>query len=189
MRNAKSRVRNSVEMAFAKACPPLQHHPMPRRTALFGSACLLLLIQPDNARSAGQPSATDSASAAVTLPRTVIVEKARTSIYIGSVSLSMPPLACDGRTLQGTYVTKVFPYFFYNEKGSLTIDLPENTFARLAAGETVPFSGRAQNTKGEPRRIEGRAVPADSLAGKIKVRVFVTPRIELIFNTTYRFQR
>ncbi len=66
--------------------------------------------------------------------------------------------------------------------------LSEDAFARLAAGETVPFTGSAQNTKGEPRRIEGRAVPSDAQHGKIKVRVFVTPKIELIFNTTYHFQ-
>ncbi len=121
-------------------------------------------------------------------PGSVVVERSRTSIYVGTVSLTMPPLARDGLSFRGTYVTKVFPYFFYNESGRLTIDLPENAFVRLAAGETVHFTGDAQNTQGEPRRIEGRAVPASAHEGKIKVRVFVTPKIELIFNTAYRFQ-
>ena len=42
------------------------------------------------------------------------------------------------------------------------------------------------NDDGEERHIEGRAVPADANTGKIKVRVFVSKRIQLIFNTTYR---
>ena len=33
----------------------------------------------------------------------------------------------------------------------------------------------------------GIATPADARSGKIKVRVFVSKRIELIFNTSYRF--
>jgi hypothetical protein len=40
---------------------------------------------------------------------------------------------------------------------------------------------------GVERRVEGKATPVDATSGKIKVRVFVSKRIELIFNTTYRF--
>ena len=35
--------------------------------------------------------------------------------------------------------------------------------------------------------VVNAATPADAAGGKIKVRVFVTQKIELIFNTTYRF--
>ena len=85
------------------------------------------------------------------------------------------------------YVAKVFPYFFYNENGRLWIHFPDEDLRRLEHGETVPFTGRALNDDGEERRVEGRIVPADASSGKIKVRVFVSKRIELIFNTTYRF--
>ena len=40
---------------------------------------------------------------------------------------------------------------------------------------------------GAERRLEGTATPTDATSGKLKVRVFVSKRIELIFNTTYRF--
>lgn len=115
------------------------------------------------------------------------VEPTKTSIYIGTVSLAMPAFAREGGTYVTTYAAKVFPYFFYDEKGRLWIDFPEADLRRLERGETVNFSGHARNDEGDERRVEGRVVPVDPLSGKIKVRVFVSPRIELIFNTTYRF--
>ncbi len=155
---------------------------------LLLSGCALLLSIPKHVPAQGAAVSASPAPPAPADPCSVAVERTRTSIYIGTVSLSMPPLTRDGLSFQGTYVTKVFPYFFYNESGRMRIDFPEDAFVRLAAGETVHFTGNAQNTRNEPRRIEGRAIPTRADAGKIKVRVFVTPKIELIFNTTYRFQ-
>jgi lipocalin len=51
----------------------------------------------------------------------------------------------------------------------------------------LEFKGQAENSAGEARQVEGRAVPQDATRGKLKVRVFVSKRIQLIFNTTYRF--
>lgn len=118
----------------------------------------------------------------------VAVERVSTSIYIGRVTLTMPPFERRGTdTYHSTYRASVIPYFFRNERGQLSITLPPADLARLAAGERVPFTGQAANTAGEPRRIEGHADPADAYSGQIKVRVFVTEKIQLIFNTTYRF--
>ena len=54
-------------------------------------------------------------------------------------------------------------------------------------GAVGVWKGHAENSDHEPRRIEGRAAPADAQHGKIKVRVFVTPQLELIFNAPYHF--
>lgn len=176
-------------MTFAKRWQTAQPVFMTcRRVILLLLGCALLLAIPKHIPAQEATVSASPAPPAPADPRSVAVERTRTSIYIGTVSLTMPPLTRDGLSFRGTYVTKVFPYFFYNENGQLTIYLPENAFARLAAGDTVHFTGNAQNAQGEPRRIEGRAVPANAHEGKIKVRVFVTPKIELIFNTTYRFQ-
>jgi hypothetical protein len=118
---------------------------------------------------------------------TVAVETARTSIYIGSVTLAMPAFTRQGITYSTTYAARVFPYFFYNEKGSLSIDVTDADLRRLERGETIEFTGRAKTTDGEDRHIEGRAQPTDASSGKLKVRVFVSKKIQLIFNTTYRF--
>jgi hypothetical protein len=117
----------------------------------------------------------------------VTVDKVKTSIYIGSVTLRTPPLTRDNGSYHTTYRATVFPYFFHNEHGTLTIHLSDAELERLTAGQTVEFSGEARNSEGEHREVTGRAQPADAQSGKLKVRVRVTPKIELIFNTTYRF--
>ena len=117
----------------------------------------------------------------------VEIAPTKTSIYIGSVSMTMPTFQRTGITYSSTYVAKVFPYFFQSEKGELSIDLPDDELRRLERGEVVHFVGRGLNTDGEDRRIEGRAIPTDARSGKIKVRVFVSKKIQLIFNTTYLF--
>jgi len=118
---------------------------------------------------------------------TVAIEPAKTSIYIGNVTMTMPVFHRSGARYESSYVAKVFPYFFYNEKGSLGIEFTDEQLARLERGERVEFTGQARSDSGGERRIEGHATPADAAGGKIKVRVFVSRKIELIFNTTYRF--
>ena len=95
---------------------------------------------------------------------TVAVETARTSIYIGSVTLAMPAFTRQGITYSTTYAARVFPYFFYNEKGSLSIDVTDADLRRLERGETIEFTGRAKTTDGEDRHIEGRAQPTDQVS-------------------------
>lgn len=121
----------------------------------------------------------------------VTIAPTKTSIYIGTVTMTMPAFARKNGVYESSYAAKVFPYFFSNEKGTLAITLSDENLRKLERGETVAFTGRAVNTDGEERRIEGKATPdeaAGGLKGKIKVRVFVSKRIELIFNTSYRFE-
>ncbi len=118
----------------------------------------------------------------------VVIEPVKTSIYVGSVTLTTTPFQAGDSRYSATYRAKVFPYFFSSEHGSLWISFDEGDFARLERGELVNFTGRAENSDKEERRIEGRAVPATAKTGKIKVRVFVSKKIELIFNSNYRFE-
>lgn len=118
----------------------------------------------------------------------VTVEPTKTSIYIGSVSLTMPPFSRHAGIYTANYRARVLPFFFYGERGDITIEFSDENLRRLMAGETVYFTGHASNSRGAERRIEGRAIPDKPGAdhGKIKVRVGVG-KIELIFNTVYRF--
>lgn len=118
---------------------------------------------------------------------TVAIAPAKTLIYIGTVTMTMPTFQRIGARFESSYTAKVFPYFFYNERGTLGIEFNIEQLTRLERGERVEFSGAARSEIGEDRRIEGHATPADPNRGKIKVRVFVSKKIELIFNTTYRF--
>jgi hypothetical protein len=117
----------------------------------------------------------------------VDIAPAKTSIYIGTVSMTMPAFTRAAGTYTSTYVAKVFPFFFSNESGQLSVEISDALLHQLGRGESIEFSGRAVNESGAERRIEGKATPADAASGKLKVRVFVSRRIELIFNTTYRF--
>jgi len=118
---------------------------------------------------------------------TVLIEPLKTSIYVGHVTLKTTPMKRTGDAYAANYDAKVFPYFFESEKGQLSITFTEDDLAKLAKGQVVFFKGHAENSDHTPRRIEGRALPADAFHGKIKVRVFVTEKLELIFNGEYRF--
>jgi len=144
------------------------------RSALPALILLLLLLGPLRAASA--------------LPERAEVEPAWTSIYIGAVTLRTTEFrrGPDG-AFTAAYTARVIPYFPANEAGTIAITVPDTDLVRLLAGEAVDFQGAARNQQGEARDVSGRATPVDTRHGRLKVRVRVSPRIELIFNTTYRF--
>ncbi|QYM78383.1 hypothetical protein K0B96_13910 [Horticoccus luteus] len=117
----------------------------------------------------------------------VEIAPTKTSIYIGSVAMTMAPFERHGERYDSTYHAKIRPYFFYSESGRLSIDVSDAALAQLARGEPIEFKGEGYRDDGAKRGIAGRAVPTDATSGQIKVRVYVTTRIVLVFNTTYRF--
>jgi len=117
----------------------------------------------------------------------IIVETSSTSIYIGKVTLNVAPLSRKDGIFSGDYKAKVFPYWFMSEHGTFRMKVSDEDLARVAKGEAVDFTGEAENNGHEARKISGRATPDDATHGKIKVRIFVTEKIQLVFNTTYRF--
>ncbi|MBM3865920.1 MAG: hypothetical protein FJ381_08485 [Verrucomicrobia bacterium] len=143
------------------------------RTALASLAVLLLL---------------PAIRGALPLPVRVEVDPAWTSIYVGVVTLRTTEFnrGTDG-AFHATYTARVIPYFPANEAGVISIAVSDADLARLLTGETIDFTGSARNGQGEARAVSGRATPVDVRQGGLKVRVRVSPRIELIFNTTYRF--
>jgi hypothetical protein len=145
------------------------------RASLLLLACLPLCPAGAEAPAAGRPDRVE-------------VKASWTSIYVGTVTLKMPTF---GRNAAGdfesTYTARVFPYFFYNETGRIRIRVSDEDLQRLARGDAIEFTGLAVNQQSEERRVAGKATPTDATQGKIKVRVTVSPRVELIFNTTYLF--
>ncbi len=109
----------------------------------------------------------------------------KTSIYLGSVTLSTSEFVRDGAAFTATYEARVWPWFFWSETGKITIALPLPDMVRLLTGETVEFTGEAFNHKNKPRKVSGRAQPAGDGTGRIKVRIGVDDT-ELIFNGSYR---
>jgi len=117
----------------------------------------------------------------------IAIPPMKTSIYIGSVTLTTDVLVRSGSTLSSTYEAKVRPWFFWGETGKITITLTDAAQASMARGERAEFTGDATNHKNKPRPVTGYAEPADATSGKIKVRI-MADGIELIFNGTYKFE-
>jgi len=116
----------------------------------------------------------------------VTVAPMKTSIYVGSVTLTTGKFRRDGDKFSTTYEAKVWPWFFWSETGRITITLALADIAKLVKGERVEFTGDAVNHRSKPRKITGRADRIDSATGKIKVRIGADGT-ELVFNGAYRF--
>jgi hypothetical protein len=110
------------------------------------------------------------------------------SLYIASVTMTMPPFTRKNTVYSSTYYAKVFPYFFYSERGRIWIIVPDADLRRAAQGQPVDFTGHALSESGEERKVEGHAVPTGPLGGMIRVRVFISRRIYLNYNTTYELK-
>ena len=63
--------------------------------------------------------------------------------------MTMPTLQRTGARYESSYVAKVFPYFFYNERGTLGIEFSDEQLARLEKGERVEFKGEARKLWGD----------------------------------------
>ena len=116
---------------------------------------------------------------------TVAIASMKTSIYIGSVTLTTSEFKREGDQYTATYEARIWPWIFWNETGRITIKLPADDVERLKRGERVEFVGEAANHKNKPRHVTGRADRISDDTGKIKVRIGVDDT-ELIFNGTYR---
>jgi hypothetical protein len=115
--------------------------------------------------------------------------KPSTSYYIiAAVTMTMPPFVRRNSVFSSTYSARVFPYFYFSEKGRIWIMVPEDKLRQVARGEPVDFTGRAISEDGEPRKVTGRATPTGPTTGTIKVRVFVSKRISLTCDTVYELQ-
>ena len=133
--------------------------------------------------------ATEDRGSAPTWPQAyerVDIADSSTSIYVGSVALSLGQLAYAGGKFQTHYHARVFPLFFMSENGQMEIPFSEEQLAGIRRGERVEITGIARTPSNESREITGYVKPEGPDNGSIKVRVHVSKRIELIFNTRYR---
>jgi len=115
----------------------------------------------------------------------VEIRPTTSSIFIGTVTMTMPPFVRRDTVFSSTYMAQVFPYFFWNESGRIWIVVPADKIRRVVQGEAVDFTGRGISESGDERKIDGRATPTGPSGGRIRVRVFVSRRIFLAFDTTY----
>ena len=108
-----------------------------------------------------------------------------TSLLIATVTMTMPPFVRRNTVFSSTYSARVFPYFFWSESGRIWIIVPVDKLRLVAQGQPVVFTGRGVSESGDERKVEGHATPTGPSGGRIRVRVFVSKRIFLTFDTTY----
>ena len=116
----------------------------------------------------------------------VEVAPVSTWAYVANVTLAVGRFVRHGDAFTSTYTATVFPYFFYNEQGSLKIKVPEAALRQLAAGRSFDFAGSAVRSDGKDRPVDGRVTPIDASRGRIRVRLFYSRHVVLVFTTTYR---
>lgn len=116
----------------------------------------------------------------------VEVSAMKTSVYVGTVTLTTGAFVRAGEAFESTYEARVFPWFFWSEHGRIAMRVPAAELARLARGERIEFTGDARNHRDKPRRVTGHAEPADPASGRIKVRIHLDD-LTLVFEGAYRF--
>lgn len=118
----------------------------------------------------------------------VEIKPTTTSLLIATVTMTMPPFVRHDGIFLSTYSARVFPYFFWSESGRIWISVPPDKLRRVARGEAVDFTGHGTSDSGDDRKIDGHATPTGPTGGRIRVRVFVSRRIFLSFDTTYELE-
>jgi hypothetical protein len=116
----------------------------------------------------------------------VDVAPVSTWAYFQNINLAVGRFLRDGETYSAAYTAKVFPCFFYNEHGSLRIKVPDSALRQLASGNAFDFKGSAVRDDGKERPVDGRVTPIDAGTGRIRVRLFYSHHIVVVFTTTYR---
>ena len=147
------------------------------------AALALTLLAVRHVRSQTPPTATSQSAAT---QREMFVAPSSASVDLGRAALTVSPLAQKGKYYVGTYQIKVTPYAFKNETGTLVLGNGENLFGKLAAGTSLPFSGKATSGKdGQVKVVNGTATPAGNDHGAVNFTV-VTENGPLTFKTSYR---
>jgi hypothetical protein len=118
----------------------------------------------------------------------VAIRPATTSLFIATVTMSFEPFVRHRTEFSSAYSARVFPYFFWSEKGRIWIVVPDEVLRRAARGEPIDFAGHALSESGDERKVSGRAFPTGPTGGKITVRVYVSRRIALTYDTTYELK-
>lgn len=116
----------------------------------------------------------------------VDAQTVKTSIYLGSVTLSASRFVRRDQNYAADYTASVFPYFFLNESGQLFIEVPEADLRRLDQGRAIDFRGRAVRRDGRVRAVTGRVTPTSGTTGQLKVRIIVNHYLTLVFDSTYQ---
>jgi hypothetical protein len=115
----------------------------------------------------------------------ISVAPARTSIYIGRLTVTPGPFERTPTGYRAALGVDVAP-FFYHDDARVVIDVPEVKVRELKNGKAIAFTGRVIRKNGQFRRVTGTATPTGESVGNIDIRVYLTSRMIITFSTTYK---
>ena len=117
------------------------------------------------------------------------IDPCSASLAGGKAKLNTTALRRDEAKYVGNYDIKVSPYFFKNEKGTLSFDVSDESLRKLAKGAVVDFGGRAVTSgTGKSRAVKVKVTPAGSGVANGSMTISIaTTNGELVFTTAYTF--
>jgi hypothetical protein len=152
-------------------------------------ALLLAKIQPsatNSTRIRGSAIPTNSIPA----DRILMIDSSSMPVDGGEATLTVGPLQRANGVYSGDYEITVFPYFFKNEQGTLSVVVPDDSLAAAIQGKVTAIAGTATTTTGpragHSRHIDAIVTPADANHGALKLWFMAGTR-EMIFNPSYHF--
>jgi hypothetical protein len=132
--------------------------------------------------------AEDVAARSAPADRVLMIERSFTKVPGGKATLIIGPLRRTNDIFGGQFEMKVVPYFFKNDKGTLSIVITPECFEKASKGLTVDITGTATTAgkNGIVRPINAVATPMDNDHGALKLWFVVDDR-KMVFETKYRF--
>ena len=112
------------------------------------------------------------------------VAPARTSIYIGRLTVTPGPFQRTATGYKADLGVDLAPYF-YHDDAHVTIEVADAKLGDLQNGKAIDFRGRVIRSNGQSRRLTGRAIPTGPNGGLIEILVYLTSQVTVSFSTTY----
>jgi len=146
---------------------------------------LLLLLLLASSWCAAQAEAEPTATNVV--GRLLLLENSTMSLKAAKATLIIGPLTRTNGVFVGNFKMKVFPYFFKNDWGRLSIKASDEDMAAFEQGKTVAVTGIATSEKnGSVRPIEIKATPQDRDHGTVCL-CFEAAKQKMTFSPAYHF--
>ena len=130
------------------------------------------------------PTSTSSAPAS----RILMIDPSSMPVAGGKATLIIGALQRANGVYSGNYKIEVFPYFFKNEKGRLTIAVSDESLVKINQGKITAIIGTATTSGkgGRSRHIDATATPANNNCGMLKLW-FMAGNRKMIFEPAYHF--
>lgn len=112
------------------------------------------------------------------------IDSSTAPVFLGKATLTVNTLHHHKGVFAGNYEVKVAPLSVASEKGDLSVNFSEEDIRKLGQKTAVSFHGKATNTSGKGRTVDGRATPTAADHGDITIKI-ISERGKLVFHTTY----